>query len=76
MGGGLKAAEMEIYEDVLRGLGHSTEREQERVRQSDGSIYLKGTYIGAVDTAAEADAIKAELEKRLSYLPWHVVQIP
>jgi hypothetical protein len=76
MGGGLKNPEMDVYCEVLRDLGHSDEREQERVPQPNGTVYLKGRNIGAVGTKAEAEAIKAELAKRLPHLPWVTVQVP
>ncbi|WP_437717355.1 hypothetical protein WMF45_13640 [Sorangium sp. So ce448] len=70
--GTLRDAEMATYLEVLHRLGHSTDREQIREPQTDGTVYLRGGRIGVVETEAEAEQIKLELEKELPSLVWRV----
>lgn len=73
---GLKNSEFDIYIDVLRQLGHSTDREMTREPLPSGAVYLKGGRIGVVETLPEAEAIKASLLAKLPYLSWDIDQIP
>jgi len=68
--GGLKNPEWDVLMEVLTELGHSTEREQIRERQPNGSVHLVGAPIGLVDTRKEAEEIQQRLRERLGYLSW------
>jgi hypothetical protein len=75
MDGGLRNAEMDVYERTLVSLGHTLDREMSREPQPDGTVYLKGGRMGVVATRREAEHIKAELERQLPHLEWRIEEV-